>query len=60
MTIPDGGSHVWQLDRMLRKGLLFRMHPYQTVHWDLGGEYFAFKVKDRLTAPPGSRAIARD
>src|SRR5215472_7905841 len=38
------------------KGLLFCMHHYQTVHWDLGGECFAlYKVKDRLTAPrPGS------
>jgi hypothetical protein len=64
LTIPDGGSHVWQLDRILRKGLLFRMHHYQTVHWDLGGECFAFyKVKDRLTAPRLGSArdeIARD
>jgi len=49
---------------MLRKGLLFRMHHYQTVHWDLGGECFAFyKVKDRLTAPRLGSArdeIARD
>jgi hypothetical protein len=65
LTIPDDGSHVWQLDRMRWKGLLFCMHHYQNVHWDLGGECIAlYKVKDRLTAPrldrPGTRSPATE